>query len=134
MNINFQSQSFTGTRIKSVQILKNRNPVNVSLIELSKIDINCIDDVAELWNTNIIEKIANSMYIPIKDAKNPKVYAISTQFDNFQKVIPEKILGIFEVTERGKFYALEYLEVKPTETFENKKRTFSEIGRLLDKV
>ena len=51
---------------------------------------------------------------------NPKIYAISTQKENFHKVSPKNVLGIFEVTERDNLYALEYLEVKPTHTYGNK--------------
>ena len=129
MNINVYSPNFTGTYIKSVQVLKDNKPVNVSLIELTHKDINCIDDIAELWNTDIIQKLANSMYLPLSGTKNPKVYAISTQDKNFDKVSPQKVLSMFEVTERDNSYALEYLEVKPTQKYENKKRRFSNIGK-----
>lgn len=129
MNITLQPQNFTGNRVKTVQILKNNKPFDATLFELTKSDINCIEDIAELWKTNIIEKLATSVYIPLKGTKNPKIYAISTQKENFHKVSPKNVLGIFEVTERDNLYALEYLEVKPTHTYGNKKRTFSEVGK-----
>ena len=129
MNITFQPQNFTGNRVKTVQILKNNKPFNATLIELTKLDINCVESLAERWKTKIIEQILTSMYIPLIGVKNPKIYAISTQKENFQKVSPKNILGMFEVTERDNLYALEYLEVKPTQTYGNNKRTFSEVGK-----
>ena len=99
MNITFQTQNFTANRVKTVQILKNNKPFDATLFELTKSDINCIEDVAELWKTNIIEKLVTSVYIPLKGAKKPKIYAISTQNENFQKLSPKNILGVFEVTE-----------------------------------
>ena len=129
MNTTYNSPNFTGKYITSVQILKNKKPIKASLVELTKKDANCIEDVAELWNTRIINKLAESVYIPLKDSKNPAIYAISTQDKSFEKVSPKKVLGIFEVTEKENLYTLEFLEVKPTQTYENQKRIFSEVGK-----
>ena len=129
MKITFQSPNFTGKYIKSVDILKNKQPTKASLIELTRRDINCIDDIAELWDTRITEMLSASMYQPLKGTVDQKVYAISTQDKNFEKVSPKKVLGIFEVTDRNDVYALEYLEVKPSQAYGKKKRTFTEVGK-----
>lgn len=129
MNISYQSPNFTGKYIKPVNILKNNKPTTASLIELTKKDINCIDDLAEMWDTKITEMISTSMYQPLKGTVGQNIYVISTQNKNFEKVSPKKVLGIFEVTDRSDVFALEYLEVKPTQAFGNKRRTFTEIGK-----
>ena len=100
----------------------------MSLIELTKKDVDRIEDVADLWDSKIIQMLANSLYYPLKGTKNPKIYAISTQNKDFEDILPENVLGMFEVTERDNRYALEFLEVDPMQAYENKERTFSKIG------
>lgn len=132
MDMTCNSPNFNGRYIKSVNVLKNNVPTKVSLIELSKKDLYNIERVHEQWDTTISYLIAKSIYFPAKDTISQNIYAVSTQTKDFEKLAPSKVLGMFEVTDRGEHYLLDYLDVKPKHKYDKNKsvrKGFSQVGR-----
>lgn len=131
--------SFTAKFISPATVLKSAETgkylqKTVSCVELSpksKKDLQSLKDLHELWGHG---NYSGDIYYDAKDFDGyfeeyrPSFFAITKQKDNFEKLVPEDILGIAETsTTFGAIKNLDYLQTNPN--FLNKVQpAFKHIG------
>lgn len=131
--------SFTAKFISPVTVLKSTDTgkylqKSVSCVELlprSRNDLQSLKDLHELWGHG---NYSGDIYYDAKDFNGyfeeyrPSFFAITKQKDNFEKLVPEDILGIAETsTTFGGIKDLDYLQTNPN--FLNKVQpAFKHIG------
>lgn len=93
-------------------------PATFVKIESNKLDLSAINNVAQKWKgATYIKRIAtNSHWMDMRDYVEIDVYALTTQEKNFDKLKPNKIIGVAEMRsdeKRPNWRKLHYLQVKP---------------------
>jgi len=110
MKINYsQRQNFQASWIKNVKIgelvpnTKMYSPCDVSLVKINphdKFDLQALDDIANFWEYDKFSvNIYNHADVIYKGKEEPnyRIFAITKQSDNFNKLISDDILGIADL-------------------------------------
>lgn len=142
--INMDSINFTANHIKNVNIAKryynNYKPCKVALVEMESTnpgDIKAIEKTANKWDISftvfthqdMLEAQKNEELLP-----KLKVYALTKQKNNFEKMNYSDILGVIEVVKKDDpGTKIEILQTKPSfiNDKHNKKPAFTHIGKNL---
>lgn len=117
--------SFTAKYISSVMVQRLADngkylPTKANAVELSaknNNDLSTLEKLSEKWGddtyaSNILDEATslNEFY----NEYRPTVYALTTQKDNFEKLQPNKILGLMETSDDfGTIKSLDYLQTNP---------------------
>ena len=135
--------SFTANYISSPNILRKVNnkfvQQRVSFVEIDPYDIydrQTVCSVAKSWVRGKCEGLASLILKNICDIPlnrrcnlNEKYFAITTQFDNFEKLEPNKILALAQITiQRRKQLYLDNLQVHPDNRSKSFNPEFKKIG------
>ncbi len=114
------SINFTANHIKNVNIMKKcynqYKPCDVALVEMdvkNKNDIKAMEKTTLLWDTTFTSFVLDDMERCSKYTKHPswlKIYALTTQKDNFEKIQASKILGVLELIKQGDSAKIETLQ------------------------
>ena len=123
------SVTFGAKYLNSVRIqkynkqLKKFVPYDVNFVRIdgaNRNDLDVLDNIAKTWsNAKYLQTIVTAAHwMDKKPDAQIKVYAITTQRGNFDKLRPHNILGLAEMTKDDDFensYLLHRLQVKPEE-------------------
>jgi hypothetical protein len=125
MQVDNNSRLNFGARfLKPVQI-KKMSPrpkmVDVSYIELepyNKNDVKALNKVVKLWYDAFFISDINYIFRKMHYEGNlleskPKIFALTLQKKNFDKLFPEDILGVMEVWKKDWGSEVKYLETNP---------------------
>ncbi len=134
MEINFKANLITKpTIIKKGRLCQKYKPIEVSFVRLdtqSIRDINLLKKLKKMWPLTFVSNICKdvSLYSNLFT-----VYALTTQQDNFEKLSPNKILGLAEITNEQNEISLEYLQTHPKYEYDEnvKERKFKKIGNTM---
>ena len=110
---------------KTVNFVK-RNPY-------SKLDYNSICTISDLWSGsrhNFVKSMLHHSDI-IRDDEKSDVYFLTEQENNFRKIVPEKVLGMVEVTKHNNFSRINFIQTRDDNIFQNKSRTQKGIGQAM---
>ncbi len=133
-NISFTAKFISPATVKRLTNNGKYVETAVSAVKLSSMDKNdlrALEKINADWGddtyaSNILDEASspNEFYKEYQ----PTVYAITTQKDNFEKLEPEKVLGLAETSiEFGTIKSLDYLQTNPK--FLNKPQpAFKRIG------
>ena len=119
-NISFTAKFISPATVKKLTKNGKYVDIEVSAVKLAsknKDDLSALEKINKEWGadtyaSNILDEASstNEFY---KDYR-PTVYAITTQRDNFEKLEPEKVLGLAETSiEFGIIKSLDYLQTNP---------------------
>ena len=141
--------SFHGNYIGKLNIMKRQDsdnyiPDTASFVRLhpeKMPDINAIKNAVMSWNSTkqiasyIVDDIVTTHFQNIQFGLSGctfDYYVATTQKEDFENLIPQKIFGVVEVTskERGKS-TIDFLEIKPEYSFDNLKRTIKGTGHAI---
>ncbi len=125
-NVNIKTLNSDGQYIdKQVSFVK-RNPY-------SQLDYNSIVDIGNLWGDvepNYVISMLHHSDI-INDDEKRDVYFLTEQEDNFRKIIPEKVLGMIEITKHEKYNKINFIQTNPDNAYYTahvRKRKNKDIG------
>ena len=131
MEISFKAKYVDTTTIKQLssktQKYVSKKATFVQMSPESAKDIEALKDINKSWDAGFIKSIFNNIH---RYSPKTGLYALTTQSENLEELIPEKVLGIAlgEIKDKKTFY-LDYLQVNPryinTETYDKK---YSHIG------
>lgn len=99
---------------------KSYNQAGISFVEINPLcadDVSALKYIAEHWEKDKyainISNVAN-MIFKGKSSDKTRIYALTTQGDSFEKLNPDKILGVVEAEEFLPFYIhINRFQVKP---------------------
>ncbi len=96
----------------------------------SKLDYNTLVDLGQLWGNvkpNYVVSMLNHSDI-IVDNEKRDVYFLTEQEKNYRKILPEKVLGVIEITKYKDFSKINFIQTAPDKAFSQKQRTKKGIG------
>ena len=144
MNILFTpSINFNAKRVKSPKIGTNdksltigSNLVNSSIVEVDVYNaknVSEIEDAVDLWTEKAFygKQIVDSAKNQRKrqQRETSKIYALTLQQDNFKVLDSNQILGLGEVTQKGKSKVeINYLQVEPKIAGKNANKRYFDVG------
>lgn len=103
--------SFKANYIHPVEIQKYNGveyqPCNAAFIELENREASVVKNVNIKWKSKLVDGIYNSF---ITEPELKRVFAVTTQADSFEKLDPDKILGMALYEKYNKTYL--YPEIK----------------------
>ena len=131
MEINFKANLINKPNIKKLCPTTNEFVSHkVSFVEINprlKDDIKALKNMSKLWDKDSI--FASTIYYYAKKDPRKRTFLITEQADKFEKLEPEKILGITQLSkEVAGEHSIEYLETKPELQCCNIKRNYKKIG------
>ena len=137
ISLNFQAKLIEQTQAKKlVYPEKDYQSVNLSFVEIepaNKRDINALREVAENWDcatfATDIYTTARALSRKSLDSESYKIYALSSQRQNFDQLISDDILGIAEFKKDGANTGnLNFLQVDPDLIMSYDKPRYKYIG------
>lgn len=140
MAVNFKGIYLDKRPVTKIYPDKSTNLYVVPLVEMQPVSVNdmkTLNNVATLWRgdttdtfvTNIADDFDNVFRHGSKDRR---FIAITEQRRNFNKLQPEKVMGVMEFTKHTqKKYWLDYLQVSPEFGFFYKDRMIKDVGKAL---
>ena len=140
--ISFKAKLISETTVKQynskTSAYENRPAYFISYDKRSEADLNSALTTSRLWKKGgdrYAKNIANNLYCAHK--RKPymlcfnKFYALTLQKDNFEKVIPEKVLAMAETLNRKRTMYLEFLQVNPKYTAGITDRKYKDCGQAI---
>lgn len=135
--------SFRANFITKTPVLKYNPKINnyaetkVSLVEFdfkNSQDLMAIVNSVKNWKTKLFAgqtaSNASMMYNNLLSAKKNRIYILTSQGNNFDKLNYKDILGLLQMSKvLSKSGEIEYFEVNPDVKFENTNRVFKHIGQ-----
>jgi hypothetical protein len=102
-------------------MLPKPTKVDVSFVELnprSEKDVKSLAEVAKLWEDSMFVTDINYIFRKMFHSgdlmpEKPKIYALTLQKKNFDKLYPEDVLGLTEVWQKDWGANVKYLETNP---------------------
>lgn len=110
-NINFKANYVKPAIIKKLE-KGCYKPFQASIVELEKSDISSIKEVSKIWGQSISAVIATDAHIVLNRCDS-HLYALTTQKDKFNNLVPEKVLALVDFSEGSICNHLNYIQVKP---------------------
>lgn len=98
----------------------------------SKSDKNALIETCKKWQKK--DKLARILMLNLNgtlQTDERDIYIISQQDGDYRKLIPDKILGMAEVSTHDEFCLIDYFQTNPKHSSKNKKRKIKEAGRSL---
>ena len=138
MEINFKANFINTTQIMKLNpTTKKFVSHEVSFVEINprlKDDIKALKKMAKLWGEESI--FAHTIFYFAKKDPRKRTFLLTEQVDKFEKLEPEKILGITQLSkEIAGESCIEYLETKPEFQYYNDKRKYKKVGsKILDNL
>lgn len=139
--INFKAKRISPVVIEKKGPDNQYHKYNVTLVKLNpsvRNDVRCVETANLAWDNgnSLIDGIAVNMrdeFVKGRTEDESRYYAITTQTNNFGKMIPDKILGIAGVltTEDNGVDYIDAIQVRPNNTRVNPERKFKNVGRVL---
>ena len=132
--ISFKAKCINYTTIDK-QISQNKYcKKNVAFAKMnnnSYYDVKALKELSYLWDydSNLIPAIY--LYFSLEDGKNSEIYFLTSQTKNFKKIIPEKVLGIIQITNHPKYEYLNYIQTRPDCTAAKQNRPYKNIGQTM---
>ena len=136
--INFKASYHLSTEYLKKNVNNEYEKFPASFVEIQtkqKDDIFALMHTAKLWQTEnngkttFASDIAHDAYYD-NHIQTAKIFALTKQKNNFENLIPEKILALMEVLPRGKkLQEIIFLQVSPEKNFNNKNREYKNIGK-----
>ncbi len=136
--VNFGANFITNTTIQKYNAKKKSYfPTDVSFVEIdpqNKNDLKALTDAAKYWGNNDsyalnIASAATGIAAEFINAVKNKIYAVTRQTDNFDKLNDQKILCLAHVElEDNQPAELEYLQVNPDMIYTLKEPQYKHIG------
>lgn len=127
---NFADNSF----VKARQLNGRYDDKQISLVKVShsEADKNSMYDVFMRWNAGYAESILiDYFWEPVN--KNLALYALTEQLNNYEKLQPEKVLGLVEVKDNSDNYKINYIQVRSDCICSKRDKSFCGIGTALMK-
>ena len=133
--------NFRAKYINTQKIIKNDNNQykqhDVAFVQINsqcENDILCLKSVEKTWGKKALVKDLvkdiNQEWETKKADKNAKYFALTSQKNGFEKLLPQKILGVIELlttSDKNTDY-INILEVEPNSIYGAKQRRFVNIG------
>ena len=131
-NINFKAQFIDNATIK---VRKNgdkfvdKRVAFVKMNPYSKLDYNSVLDINQLWGDEetYVRSMLNHFNVIVEDQKR-SLYFLTEQENNFRKLLPDKVLGMIEVSKYEDFSRIDFIQTKPENAYKSKKRAYKKIG------
>lgn len=108
--------NFKANYIKQVDIQKydgqNYNSCKANLVLLNRGDISALEEIAYSWDTNLCRGIKSAYEHKLPDEK---LYAVTLQKKSFEKLYPNKVLGMmfFKENSGSSNRTIEFLHTRP---------------------
>jgi len=131
-NISFKAQFINNTTVRA----RNENgkyiDKSIAVVKMnpnSKLDYNSVQDISQLWGDEetYVKSMLNHYNIIVEDQKR-SIYIVTEQSDNFRKLLPEKVLGMIEVSKYNNFSRIDFIQTKPQHAYKSRKRNYKNIG------
>ena len=122
-NVNIRTLNEYGEYVDRKAAFVKRNPY-------SQLDYNSIIDIGHLWSDakpNYVFSMLHHSDI-IKDGEKREVYFLTEQENNYRKIIPDKVLGMIEITKHKNYDKINYIQTNPDNMFTNTTRKNKGIG------
>ena len=139
-NINFKAVHIANPKI---QVLNKKGEYEDKVVTIAKrnpysqLDYNSLLDIAALWGDvkpNYVQSMLHHSDI-IKDDEKRDVYFLTEQTENLRKILPEKVLGVVEVTKHKEFSKINFIQTKPDCAYASDTRTYKKVGwKMLEMV
>ena len=130
-NISFKATFVDKVNIKTLNESGEYVDKQVSFVKrnpYSQLDYDSIVKIGNQWGgKNYVHSMLHHSDI-IKDDEKREVFLITEQTDNFRKIVPEKVLGMIEITKHKGYNKINYLQTQPNSAFENKSRKNKGVG------
>ena len=129
--------NFKANYIKRVDIQKHDgqkyNPCKANLVLLNREDIPALEEVADIWGTNLCRGIK---YAYEHKLPNEKLYAVTLQNHSFENLYPNKVLGVAYFNEHSDSLSreIEYLHTRPDCISPAYQTTLKKIKKLFQKL
>ena len=133
-SVSFKARFVDSVNIKAVRDngrLQNKTVSFVKRNPDSKLDYYSMSDIVNLWEDGVNSNYAQSMMCHsnvIEEGKHRDIYFLTEQTDNFRKIIPEKVLGMVEVTKYRDYSKIDYIQTKADSIFKARGRTHKGVG------
>ena len=135
--INFGANFISKVNIKKLEEEKHKyNDVPASFVEMNstdKNDYNSVFDATYYWQHDLygMNIAYNMTLIAANKEKYPhdRVYAITTQNDNFSKIEPDNIKALAHVFEEGNKVKVLYLQVDPSLIYTIGEPDYNHVGQ-----
>ena len=135
-NVSFKATFVDNVNIKTLNDNRKYVDKQVAFVKrnpYSKLDYNSIVDIGNLWGDvepNYVVSMLHHSDI-IKDNEKRNVYFLTEQKENFRKIIPEKVLGMIEITKHKKYNKINFIQTCPDNAYYSatcRKRKNKDIG------
>ena len=135
-NVSFKATFVDNVNIKTLNNRRNYVDKQVSFVKrnpYSRSDYNSIVDIGNLWgdvDPNYVMSMLHHSDI-IKDNEKRDIYFLTEQEENFRKIIPEKVLGMIEITKHKEYNKIYFIQTRPDiayYTAPGRKRKNKDIG------
>lgn len=133
INYNSTAINFKATPLMKTSVLKKTAgkylAEDAHLVEMNSLepnDVNAITQIKEKWSDSLYAKM---IYIPTNSSQR-KIYALTSQTDNFSQPEPDKIMGLADFFISEKNVNLKFLQVSP-EILNDEQRQIKGVGRSL---
>jgi len=110
-NINFKANYVKPAIIKKLE-KGCYKPFQASIVELELSDVSSIKEVSKSWGQSVSAVIATDAHWTLT-RYDSHIYALTTQKDKFNNLIPEKVLALADFSEGSISNHLNYIQVKP---------------------
>lgn len=136
MEVSFKAQFINRCNIqKYSKSTRSFLPSEVSFIELDTNkwrDRRALRKISKKWE----HSLADNIYRSQKSDKKLRIFALTEQQSNFEKLDAEKVLGLTQLQDsEPNVHYIDYLQTKPVYTANNPDREYKDIGRrILDNL
>lgn len=114
-------------RSKQAPLLKE-----VPILKASKNDKVALIETCKKWaKKNNLARILLNNIDGVFQTDNCDIYIATLQEENFRKLVPERILGIAEVSKHNEFWQINYMQANPKFEYKNKKRKITDSGKAI---
>ena len=134
MEVSFRANLVNKTTVKKRGWFSGHyKPKEASFIKLdlqSEVDVQVLNRLKKLWTNSFVGQIYHDV---TKTSCPVEVYALTTQADKFEKLEPQKILGVAETIGDDSYIKLEYLQTHPKYIYDEDKkdRKYAGVGTVL---
>ena len=136
-NIIFGAKYITNAPVKKFNYIKAKfEPYNASFVQIepsNRTDYSAIKEIVKNWEYGMFTREIFKTIQKLRDGELPdslvKVYAVTKQRNNFEKLRDDDILAIGEITKKSdKDIELEYLQVNPDLIYDYEQKKFKHTG------
>ncbi len=133
-SVNFKAKYIDNAFVQTKMGRNRFIPKEVALLKVdsqSEKDKKVLSQICSKWEkkNNLIRLVLLSL--ESKRNKEHNIYLLSEQEDNFEELLPEKILGIAKISNYNKICPLDFIQINLTYEHTNEKRKIKKLGEAM---